>query len=199
MFLSLPLVGMLCVAGIVVGILGDRLWLRYGRRSMSTTTAANPIPVALSGLPSGHKDLIELLQREWQTNISVQMHFNDLIIKFRSMTLAAFAALFGAALAVANALTLSPKVKGVVLVLPVGFWVAAGFLDLGYYHRLLLGAVSQAAKFDDHDGLRELGLFGLTTTIKKTVRPFSAQVFVVLYYLLPMIAVVGLTVWVSQP
>ena len=46
------------------------------------------------------KELLEIYQKEWEINIQTQMHFNELIIKFRSVMLTAFITLFGAAIAV---------------------------------------------------------------------------------------------------
>lgn len=188
-------VGLLAVAFVGVGVLGDRLWIRFGTRTERPSPPENPVPSPLPPVCAADRILVELLQREWQTVVQTQMHFNDLVIRFRSMTLTAFAALVGAAVALGQLTNLPERDKIIVMALPIAFWIAAGILDLGYYHRLLLGAVAQAAKFDGEPALASLGLFGMTARITRTVRPFTTAVLVISYYLVPLAIVGSIIAW----
>lgn len=80
----------------------------------------------------------------WKEYEGVAMHFNDLIIKLRSQSLgavAAFATLAGIIAKSDTKLELRwGLLMGAFILLSV-FWVAIWLLDLGYYNRLLEGAV----------------------------------------------------------
>lgn len=195
MILTLSVLGLIAAVFLTTGVLLDRLWIRFANRQNFLGPPTNPIPDPLPTIIDSERMALDLLQKEWLAVIQAQMHFNDLVIRFRSMTLTAFGAFVGAAVAIGQIANLSGVDRSIVLSLPVAFWIAAGLLDLGYYHRLLIGAVTQAAKFDDNAYLRELGLFGLTANIRNTVRPFTAKVLVILYYLVPLVMVGTLVVW----
>ena len=188
MFDSIAIAVVLVAAGIVL----DRIWIRYSDRRDGLPSATNLIPVPIKEISDGQKTTLELIQKEWQAVIQVQMHFNDLIVRFRAMTLTAFGAFVGAAIAIQNITELTARDELIVRLLPIAFWTAAGILDLFYYHRLLLGSVAHAAKFDDNPDLRALGLFGLTTTIRNAVRPLTSRILVIIYYLVPLLIVIWL-------
>ena len=80
----------------------------------------------------------------WKEYEEVAMHFNDLLIRLRSQSLAAVAAFA----TIASALLRNSNDSGPlweamtgVFGLLILFWIAIWVLDLGYYNRLLLGAV----------------------------------------------------------
>jgi hypothetical protein len=135
--------------------------------------------------------LVEFYQKEWQVVIDTQMHFNDLIIKFRTLTLTTFAALVGAALTVSKIATLTTVEMALLLAIPGVFWLTAALLDYFYYHRLLLGAVAQAAKFDSSRWLAELGMFGMTKSIQTHISPRASHSLLISYYALPLFVVLG--------
>ena len=155
---SLIVVG---VIAFVVGILVDRVSIAVVS-SGDLGSARNPIP------PDGEKQsvspplLMDFRMEEWKEIVATQRHFNDLIIRFRATTLTAFAALAGAAVTLAEVIELQEANLVIVMALPIAFWLAAAALDLGYYHRLLLGAVAEATKFDNHESFKSQGFFGLT-------------------------------------
>lgn len=193
--MNITIVGVLAAVFVTAGVLLDRLWLKFADRQNLLDRPSNPLPGSLQELQDGGGVTLELIQKEWSAVLGVQMHFNDLVIRFRAMTLTAFGAFVGAAVAIGQIANLSEGDRKIVLALPIAFWIAAGILDLGYYHRLLIGAVAQAAKFDENPKLKELGFFGLTENIRNTVRPFTTKVLVILYYLVPLVSVGGLVLW----
>jgi hypothetical protein len=76
------------------------------------------------------------------------------------------------------------KVVGFLL---VSFWVFAFLIDFFYYHQLLLGAVDHAEKFDEDEKSKALGLFGLTSSIKKRVSITTSRWMIAFFYLAPII------------
>jgi hypothetical protein len=89
---------------------------------------------------SGTFDRFEL----WKEYEGVAMHFNDLIIKLRSQSLGGVAAIATLAAVVARNDTTAELRWGLLtgaFALLCVFWVAVWILDMGYYNRLLHGAV----------------------------------------------------------
>ncbi len=152
------------------------------------------IPIDIPTLSSGEARAIELYQNEWESVLETQRHFNNLIIKFRGSTLTGFVFLTGLTV------TAEELLKGentlAILTLIFFFWIATAILDLCYYHKLLLGAVEYADdKFDKHEGLKSQGFFGLTTKVKHTISPMESKFFILLYYMIPIIALMSLYIW----
>ena len=177
------------VAGVVV----DRLWIHFSRGPLKRP--ANPIPLDIPIINEGEQRIVQLYLQEWQVIIETQMHFNDLILRFRSIVLTAFVTLIGAAIAIQKVIFFSKSDLLLVLALPGVLWVTAFVIDFGYYHRLLMGSVAQALKFDDAGKLKEYGLFGLTSCISEHVHPPTSKVLVFIYYFIPLISLAVLTVW----
>ena len=148
----------------------------------------NPIPDTFPKLSTDEAKLLELYLTEWKVVIDTQMHFNDLIIRFRTLTLTTFAALVGAAITIAKTASLTEIELGILLGLPVVFWITAWLIDFFYYHRLLLGAVAEAKKFDQSPTLAKMGFFGMTDCIRAHAPPRSSRVLLVIYYALPLVA-----------
>src|SRR5688572_9649785 len=168
---TLSIVLFILLALVVVG--GIVFALRS--HSGDIKAAVNSPPEPRATLTAEEMKLLELYQREWQVVIGTQMHFNDLIIRFRTLTLATFAALVGAALTLTKTANLAPLEMTLLLAIPGVFWVTAWLLDYFYYHRLLLGAVAEAAKFDEAPWFVSLGMFGMTKAIRGHVTPTAAQ------------------------
>lgn len=147
------------------------------------------IPQEIQDLSLSEFRSIQLYQNEWQSVLETQRHFNDLIIRFRGFTLTSFTILTGAAIT-AEEFIISGHVHTLML-LPLGFWLAVALLDLGYYHQLLNGSVAYAVdKFDNHGWLKSRGFFGLTHKIRKHVNPLQSHCLIIIYYILPLSAVV---------
>lgn len=130
---------------------------------------------------------IEFLVKEWEVTIQTQMHFNDLIIKFRSIVLSVFIASLGFIYGISEKLDLTEEVRNKFLMFAVVFWLCCFLLDYFYYHQLLIGSVEHSCKFDNNKKFREKGLFGLTKTINLNISPLISTILVWMFYLLPLI------------
>lgn len=145
----------------------------------------NEIPRELPILSDAEKVLVPIYQKEWRTIIETQMHFNDLIIRFRAIVLTAMITLAGASVVLQQAEKIDKSSSITVVVLLLFLWFTAFVMDFSYYHRLLLGSVAQAMKFDNSELAKKAGLFGLTTCIKEAVHPPASKIMVGLFYLIP--------------
>ena len=179
---------------LAVGLLvGGWLEAHFHRKEVKNPKTI--IPEEPETLSQEERQRIELHLQEWKVVIETQMHFNDLIIRFRQITLTTFAALTGAAVAVTKTVQLSDTAMVLLVALPTVFWLSAAALDLLYYHRLLIGAVNQAAKFDTSTWLGAHGFFGLTATISTQVTRVGSRRLVLVYYLLPFVVALGVLLW----
>ncbi|MBK6765324.1 MAG: hypothetical protein IPG71_03105 [bacterium] len=173
---------------VVLTLVADRTYLFFKNRKKPDREFSNAIPGDITSLISEEKllELLGLYQKEWSEVIEVQMHFNDLIIKFRASTLTVLAALFGGSIAL---LRLSPGDVSIELIygVPLLFWATAFLIDFFYYHRLLLGAVEQAKKFDKNPLLKRYGLCGLSQCVSKHVHPTLSNILLFLYYFVPIV------------
>jgi hypothetical protein len=146
--------------------------------------------------PSDDARLAALVE-EWKQTIATQMHFNDLIIRFRTIVLTAFSTIVGALAVIVTTIfqatphSSTPSFKGVYVLL-LCLWFVAGFIDAFYYHRLLLGSVEHAKKFDENEVLKSLQLFGLTTNINKKVSRCWSYSLIAIFYIVPA----GVAIWI---
>jgi len=85
-------------------------------------------------------------QRLWEKYEDIAMHFNDLLIRLRTQSLAGVAAVSAVAGIFSKEgisdLSLDWHITRAILVALIGFWIAIWCLDMGYYNRLLGGAVN---------------------------------------------------------
>jgi len=180
------------IALILFGITIDRLWIHLKRKEPNPV---NMIPLNEIKLNESETNMLEIYMQEWQTIIKTQMHFNDLILRFRSITLTVFIALIGAAITIKKIAPSSDLDLILLLLLCAVFWLTSFIIDYCYYHRLLLGSVKQALKFDNSDKFRALGLFGMSACISEHVHPQTSKYLIFLYYSLPFILIVILLLW----
>lgn len=152
----------------------------------------NKIPESLPDLSDNEKAVIPFYQTEWKTIIETQMHFNDLIIRFRSIVLTAFITLVGVSVALQGTKKIDEQQFLMILAILFCLWITAFVMDFFYYHRLLLGSVAQAMKFDESELGKRLGLFGLTTCISRVVHPPASKIMVGLFYGIPLIGMLVL-------
>ena len=129
---------------------------------------------------------LEYLKEEWKTTIATQMHFNDLIIKFRSVVLSVFITGLGLAYGFSEKLNYSGDLY-FVLILAFTFWICCFLLDYFYYQKLLIGAVKHAKKFDNNNFFRKKGLFGLTKRISFEIPHLMSKFLIWTFYILPLI------------
>lgn len=92
-------------------------------------------------------------QRLWEKYEGIAMHFNDLLMRLRTQSLAAVAAI-SAVVGIfskeggAGDIHLDWAIVGAIFLAMAGFWVAIWCLDIGYYNRLLNGAVNAIVELE---------------------------------------------------
>ncbi len=133
----------------------------------------------------------------WKEYEDVAMHFNDLIIKLRSQSLGAVA-VFATLATVIIKSDIPVKLRwevltGAFLLLSI-FWIAVWVLDLGYYNRLLAGAVAALLTIEKNSvGAKSVDRIELSTKIEETVK--SGQVTNnfcrIMFYVIVCAALVG--------
>lgn len=187
--MAIKIVVGLCVVVIytVVVVAIDRYMARKSDMR-ARRVPVNEIPRELPILSAAEKELVPIYQKEWRTIIETQMHFNDLIIRFRAIVLTAMITLAGASVVLQQAATIDKSSSITVVVLLLFLWFTAFLMDFAYYHRLLLGSVAQAMKFDNSELAKKLGLFGLTTCIREMVHPPASKCMVGLFYFIPALS-----------
>jgi len=149
----------------------------------------NPIPSSLPSLKGKDYKILNLYIKEWEVIINTQMHFNDLLLRFRSITLTAFVTLIGITIAIQEVISLTNQDIILILIIIATLWITAFILDFGYYNRLLLGSVAQALKFDKSETFKQYGLFGMTSCINEHIQPPTSRVLLIFYYLFPLVVV----------
>jgi len=165
-------------------------------QSRSPKNPIHPLPDKIPILKSKDLCIVDCYLKEWEVVIKTQMHFNDLIIKFRSIILTSFATLIGAAIVVFKIYDKFDATYFMYILIVVGIlWILAFFLDYFYYHHLLLGAVLQAKKYDESAEMKKLGLFGLSECITKNNNPLIADILIYAYYFVPLLLMI-MYIWI---
>lgn len=120
--------------------------------------------------PKLDDETLKLYVEMWKQTVEVQMHFNDIEWKIRglAMTVLTFA-LGGASLALREnssiaILSFEISLASAVLIVGLILWVAFYFVDAGWYHRLLIGAVRHGEALET-ELRRMLPVTGLTHEI----------------------------------
>jgi len=128
----------------------------------------------------------------WKESISVQMHFNQLIMRNR-VTLSTFIyAALGATLTFLRwehtffeAREFSLYISDFIIIITIVILSSYFWIDLNYYYNLLLGAVKFTEKMDKkHKGL------GLTSSITKAIGHEKAKFTLRIYYLIIAISLI---------
>lgn len=137
---------------------------------------APEVPCTPAGAPHkkkpGTPEERELVLNAWKAVVEVQMHFNDMLMRIRNLGITLILAVFGAA-----ALSLQYELffqlsffrfHLATLVITFGLvaWVGIGFVDR-YYHKLLVGAVTQSTRIED---IYDEDWFGMTHAITEESR-----------------------------
>lgn len=137
------------LSSCLVAIASHLLWVCY--RNKKNRKSADPDAVDQSILPGEeYKQIIDI----WKASVEVQQHFNDLELRIRNFAVTLLVGVLGAtAFALKEHYVIS--LFGFTLSLAVGICLAGvpglmGFylMDRHWYHRLLLGAVSQTVKIE---------------------------------------------------
>lgn len=138
---------------------------------------------------------MNLLLEEWKQVSEMQMHFNDMIIRMRTLAVSVVISVFGAAgFAIGQFEDRFVPVAGeevhvaaIVIAFGLILWLTIFAIDYGYYYKLLIGAVRRGWQIDDafrtvklFDGVH---LFGAARLISEAVGPTGAsKYFVWVFY-----------------
>jgi len=114
---------------------------------------------------------IELKIQEWDIVIRTQMHFNEMIMKTRTLGMTAVVGLLSASAAATQySRQISLGIAFFALVLLAGVFI----LDYCYYYKMLLGSVDKGYQIDD--GFKEMKIagsrmFGMSHMIRDRIGP----------------------------
>lgn len=117
--------------------------------------------------------------KEYKLAVETQMHFNEILMKFRSFGIAVVIAVYSYAITrqdfgISFLFGLSPAqllfIAGIVLTFVLAL------IDVGYFYRLLLGAVERSTELERNVSFR------LTSTISKHVTERRSRSFIILFY-----------------
>jgi len=129
----------------------------------------------------------------WKESISVQMHFNQLIMRNRTIISSIILAAFGTALALQNWTKIIFKIgKYPIYFSDIVFFIATMgiisyfILDTKYYFRLLLGAVKFSESMD-----KKFKNIGLTTSITDSIKHKEARRVLFWHYFIIFIALLS--------
>lgn len=129
--------------------------------------------------------------KEYKLVVQTQMHFNEILMKFRSFGIAVVIAVYSYAitrkdLGISFVGGLSPVQLLACAGMALTFVLAA--IDLGYFFPLLLGAVERSIELEKHVPYR------LTSTISKRVSERRSYFFIIVFYGVIALAGVGIIV-----
>lgn len=140
---------------------------------------------------------MKILIEEWKTVIQTQMHFNEMIMRMRSMSISIYLAIFGwAAYSLQYEIFLeicSLKFHASVLITLVGLamFFSVFLVDFFYYDKMLRGAVNKSYEIDDAFKDKKIygtQLFGLSTAIKNGIgKKDISMKYIKLFYIIPLL------------
>lgn len=124
-------------------------------------------------------DTGELARTEYELAVKTQMHFNEILMKFRSFGITVVVAIYSYSVGrpsgdVIAAIGATPS--QVIAVAGLILTVLLALIDLGYFFPLLLGAVDRCL------ALEQSTTYRLTSTIAKAVPRARAYCFVIAFY-----------------
>jgi|GEM_PF-2986765 len=133
----------------------------------------------------------------WEKAIDVQMHFNELIIKFRTQVLTIMITMTGGILVLArmteNGVFHGPVFSGLpvyyLFIVPISIWVAVFLIDRVYYHNMLIGAVKYGQAISKHLKTTK-GEPDLNDVIGKEAPLLKVNIGMYSFYALPLFSVI---------
>lgn len=126
---------------------------------------------------------MNVILEEWKHVTNVQMHFNDMIIRMRTLALSVVITVFGAGgFAIAahrdQFVTLYGRelhVSAFVVTFGLILWLTIFIIDYWYYYKLLIGSVRRGNEIDsafwESEVLGSLRLFGSAILISAAIGP----------------------------
>jgi hypothetical protein len=152
-------------------------------------TVSSGASVENHSAPKNFDDVFKL----WSKYEDTAMHFNDLLIKLRVQVLG------GVTLSGTLAATIlkeqnNDSLRYVFSLFLLG-WIAVWILDMGYYNRLLSGAVDGIIELED-----KFPEFQLSTKIKKSVNESWSKAYgVMLFYSIIFIGLIIISTFLFYP
>jgi len=142
------------------------------------------------------REKVERVFQEYKLVLETQMHFNDMLMKYRSLAFTVIPALGGLAVFILEKITNIGIAFGFALLL-FAVWIGVFLVDFCYYFRMLLGAVKRSEELEEE--IKEMGFspsfLGLTGHINKTMPAWAAKLVVLLFYLVPFLVGIGVLVY----
>lgn len=131
--------------------------------------------------------------KEYELAVKTQMHFNEILMKFRSVGLAVVIAVYSYAitrkdLGISLGSSLSPAQW--IAIAGVALACVLALIDVGYFFRLLIGAVARSTELEKEVPYR------LTSTISAHVSSKCSYALIIVFYGLIGIGGIGLAAFV---
>jgi len=125
--------------------------------------------------PLTRKERVDVAMDAWKKSVEVQTHFNDIEIRIRNLAITVVGAVFsvGGLLLKDNR---TSNLPGAVVLLGGFLCLAFFFMDGGWYHRLLHGAVEHGRSLENYIKEQSDVPVGLANTIKEK-SPLDMRLF----------------------
>jgi len=141
---------------------------------------------------------IRLVLQEWQIVIRTQMHFNEIIMRARSIMMSATIAIWGAAAYSLQFTALILRVGEMsfhaaapLILIGIGVLVGVFAVDYFYYYKMLIGAVKRSYEIDEAFREKKVAgvrIFGMSTMIRDSIgKPGRSKFYVAMFYTVPLI------------
>ncbi|OGW54902.1 MAG: hypothetical protein A2Y81_10805 [Nitrospirae bacterium RBG_13_43_8] len=117
--------------------------------------------------------------REYKLAVQTQMHFNEILMKFRAFGIAVVIGVYSYAITRKDlGISLAGGLSSTQLLAYAGMILTGvlALIDLGYFFRLLLGAVARST------ALEEKILYRLTSTISSHVSKWQSYILISIFY-----------------
>lgn len=116
--------------------------------------------------PLTRKERVDVAMDAWKKAVDVQMHFNDIELRIRNLAITVVGAVFSVAGLILKDDRTS-NLPGAVVLLGGILCLAFFFMDGGWYHRLLHGAVEHGRSLENYIVTNSEVPVGLANTIKQ--------------------------------
>jgi hypothetical protein len=141
-----------------------------------------------------NKEIQSDILEQWKTIVGIQMHFNDMIIRARTLGLTVVVAVYGAAVASIGQFPkqylsiLGRELHISIIGFLLGFilLISVFIIDRCYYYELLIGSVEKAEELEnllnpiEINGKKEIA--GITHYLTKKVGRGKANIIIFIFY-----------------
>jgi len=142
------------------------------------------------------QEKIKRVFEEYKLVIETQMHFNEMLMRYRSLAFTVIPAFGGVAVFVLGKIT-SIRIAGWLLPILLTVWVGIFLVDFCYYFQMLLGAVKRSEDMEEEIKAMNFSpsFLGVTGHINKKMPARSATWIVILFYAIPFLVGLGLFIY----